>query len=270
MVVFPNCKINLGLHIRRKRADGYHDLETIFYPVPQKDILEITAAPTGQFHFRQEGLVIDGTSESNLCVKAYRLLKQDFPDLPAIEMFLYKTIPTGAGLGGGSADGAFALRLLNDRFKLGISKEQLVQYALQLGSDCPFFVWNTPVLAESRGEKMRTIELSLSGLCLVVVNPGIHVSTGNAFQSLTLQDVDSHFEQIANEPIENWKNILYNDFEPVIFPRFPAIEKLKTQLYENGALYASMSGSGSSCFGIFRDVPELDLPTEYFQTWFRL
>jgi len=271
MVVFPNCKINLGLHIRRKKADGYHDLETIFYPIQQKDILEIIPSPSGKFRFQQEGITIEGLPESNLCVKAYHLLKQDFPELPNIEMFLYKTIPTGAGLGGGSADGAFALMLLNNKFKLNLTQEQLCQYALQLGSDCPFFIWNKPVFAELRGEKMQEINIDLSGFYIVVVNPGIHVNTGKAFQALTLDDSESHFTQIANEPIENWKNILFNDFEPVVFAQYPAIENLKNQLYKNGAAYASMSGTGSSCFGIFREVPNLSfLPEEYFRANFRL
>ncbi len=271
MVVFPNCKINLGLHVRRKNADGYHDLETIFYPIQQKDILEIIPSPTGKFHFRQEGIAIEGLQENNLCVKAYHLLKNDFPELPNIEMFLYKTIPTGAGLGGGSADGAFALMLLNDKFKLQLSKEQLCQYALQLGSDCPFFIWNRPVFAELRGEKMQEINIDLSGFHIVIVNPGIHVNTGKAFQGLRLDDSDSHFEQIANKPIENWKNILFNDFESNVFKEFPIIEQLKKQLYVHDALYASMSGTGSSCFGIFSELPDLSfLPKEYFKAHFIL
>lgn len=271
MVVFPNCKINLGLHIRRKRPDGYHDLETIFYPIQQKDVLEIITSHGKPFSFQQEGILVEGDSETNLCVKAYRLLQKDFPDLPNIEMLLYKTIPTGAGLGGGSADGAFALKLLNDKYKLGLSTEQLCQYALQLGSDCPFFIWNKPVFAEARGEKMQEIKLNLFGLHILVVNPGIHVNTGKAFQALTLDDSDSHFTQIMDAPIEDWKDILYNDFEPSVFFQYPAIEKLKNSLYENGALYASMSGTGSSCFGIFKEKPNTDfVPATYFKAIFEL
>lgn len=271
MVVFPNCKINLGLHIRSKRTDRYHNLETVFYPIQQKDILEIITSPSGELRFQQEGIVVEGAPEDNLCVKAYRLLKQDFPELPAVEMFLYKTIPTGAGLGGGSADGAFALRLLNDIYKLHLSKETLCQYALHLGSDCPFFIWNQPVFAESRGEKMQEISIDLAGFYIVVANPGIHINTGKAFQTLILDDSESHFMDIANASVESWKNILYNDFEPIVFKQYHAIENLKNQLYENGALYASMSGTGSSCFGIFKEKKDLSfLPNGYFRVQFPL
>ncbi|PZP41397.1 MAG: 4-(cytidine 5'-diphospho)-2-C-methyl-D-erythritol kinase [Pseudopedobacter saltans] len=269
MVVFPNCKINLGLHIRRKRTDGYHDLETIFYPVQQKDILEVI--PSSQFSFRQEGIAVEGEANDNLCVKAFHLLKKDFPDLPNVEMFLYKTIPTGAGLGGGSADGAFALQLLNDKFHLGLTQDQLCQYALILGSDCPFFIWNKPVFAESRGEKMQEVNIDLTGFYILMVNPGIHVSTGAAFQALNLHDIDSHFQKIVSIPVEDWKDHLYNDFEKVVFPQYPEIENLKRLLYDNGAIYASMSGTGSTCFGIFKERPDLDfLPNQYFKAQFSL
>lgn len=271
MVVFPNCKINLGLHIRRKRADNYHDLETIFYPIMQRDMVEVLPSKSGKFSFQQDGLKIEGNPENNLTVKAYHLLKQDFPNLPAINMFLYKTIPAGAGLGGGSADGAFTLHLLNDLFRLAISKEKLSEYALQLGSDCPFFLVNKPAFAQGRGEKLRPIDITLAGLHILIVNPKIHISTGEAFQKLKLKDEESHFEKIAEQPIEKWKDILYNDFEEVIFPLYPEIRIIKEQLYQNGALFAAMSGTGSTCFGIFKQLPNLDfLPKQYFCVHFPL
>ena len=186
-------------------------------------------------------------------------------------MFLYKTIPAGAGLGGGSADGAFTLRLLNDLFRLAISKEKLSEYALQLGSDCPFFLVNKPAFAQGRGEKLQPIDITLAGLHILIVNPKIHISTGEAFQKLKLKDEESHFEKIDEQPIEKWKDILYNDFEEVIFPLYPEIRIIKEQLYQNGALFAAMSGTGSTCFGIFKQLPNLDfLPKQYFCVHFPL
>jgi len=279
MISFPNCKINLGLNILKKRDDGFHDLETAFYPLMLKDVLEIIPATNKQHptsntqelslqtvNFSSSGLTIDGDSSTNLCVKAYHLLKKDFPQLPNIEMHLHKAIPMGAGLGGGSADGAFTLRLLNDKFNLNLSTEQLISYALQLGSDCPFFILNQPCFATSRGEVMRNIELDLSGYQFVIINPGIHVNTGWAFSHIIPSTPQKSIAQIIQQPIATWKDELVNDFELPVAKQYPAISSIKEQLYAAGATYASMSGSGSTVFGIFDKElnPALDLSSAYF------
>lgn len=270
MIVFPNCKINLGLHIIRKRTDGYHDLETIFYPIPIMDALEIVeyknAFRSTSMPFTVTGILLDGDPASNICSKAYRLLKRDFPDLPHIHMHLHKVIPSGAGLGGGSSDGAYTLIALNQLFQLNISETDLLDYALQLGSDCPFFIINKPCLAKSRGEILEPIELDLSGHRLVVVHPGIHVNTGDAFRNLTPAIPDASVKDIISLPVKKWKDVLTNDFEKVIFKQHRAIVDIKDTLYQQGALYASMSGSGSTVFGIFEKerIPTLRFPAEYF------
>jgi 4-diphosphocytidyl-2-C-methyl-D-erythritol kinase len=272
MVVFPNCKINIGLNILDKRQDGFHNLETVFFPVPIKDSLEIIRAKTNSADliFSQSGIAIEGDTADNLCIKAYHLLKKDFPHLPAIQMHLHKVIPMGAGLGGGSADGAFALRLFNDKFQLNLSPAQLISYALSLGSDCPFFILNQPCFATGRGEIMTALNISLSGYTLVLINPGIHVNTGWAFAQLKNEPVEnrvsSNLLQHIQEPINNWRNTIVNDFENAVFKAHPAIADIKNALYSNGAVYASMSGSGSSVFGLFEkstDLP-LNLPADYF------
>lgn len=272
MIVFPNCKINLGLNIIRKRADGFHDLETVFHPIIIRDVLEIIQASDIQhaassIQFSATGLEIDGGSTSNnLCVKAYNLLKQDFPQLPPVQMHLHKTIPMGAGLGGGSADGAFALKLLNNKFNLGLSQQQLINYALQLGSDCPFFLLNKPCFATSRGEMMGEIELDLSAYQFVIVNPGIHINTGWAFSQIVPSTPQKSIAEIIQQPMATWKDELVNDFEQAVSSTHPAISSIKEQLYAAGAAYASMSGSGSTVFGIFNKEtnPALNFPPAYF------
>ncbi|HEU4470730.1 MAG TPA: 4-(cytidine 5'-diphospho)-2-C-methyl-D-erythritol kinase [Flavisolibacter sp.] len=268
MVVFPNCKINLGLYITRKRADGFHDLETVFYPIALHDALEIVHAPQGQkeLSFTGSGRVIDGPVENNICYKAYRLLQKDFPDLPPIHMHLHKLIPSGAGLGGGSADGAFTLVLLNRKFNLGLSEESLLRYALILGSDCPFFIRNKPSYAEGRGEVLEDISLDLSGYSIVLVNPGIHISTAWAFSEIKPQGGRESLKTVTGRPVEEWRGRLTNDFEAIAARAYPEIGNIIRQLYESGALYAAMSGSGSTVFGLFRKKPEgLPLfPPSYF------
>ncbi len=254
MLAFPNCKINLGLNIIRKRADGFHDLETVFYPVYKlHDALEIlpSNAPIAPIDFNMTGLPVDGDSANNLCVKAYELLQKDYPALPAIQMHLHKAIPMGAGLGGGSADGAFTLKLLNEVFNLKLSSAQLINYALQLGSDCPFFILNKPCFATGRGEVMNELPLQLSGYSIVLINPGIHVNTGWAFGQITPQQPQMDVQQLIQQPIETWKDIVKNDFEPAVINGHPIIGTIKETLYQNGAVYASMSGSGSTVYGIF-------------------
>lgn len=257
MVTFPNCKINLGLHITGKRPDGFHELETVFYPVPLKDILEVVSSTTLQF--QSTGIDIPGNPASNLCLKAYHLLKEDFPQLPPVQMHLHKIIPMGAGLGGGSADGAFALQLLNDKYFLGLSPTQLMKYALQLGSDCPFFILNQPCYATGRGEDLTPIKLDLSGYRFVIVHPGIHINTKWAFEQIQPGLPSRSIKEIIQLPIQDWKYYLSNDFESPIKQNYPAIEAIKLALYKDGAIYASMSGSGSTVFGIYPTNANIEL-----------
>lgn len=268
MVVFPNCKINIGLNILDKRADGFHNLETVFIPIPLKDSLEIIRAKenTGAVVFSQTGMAVDGNTADNLCVKAYHLLKKDFPDLPAVQMHLHKAIPMGAGLGGGSADAAFTLQLLNSKFSLTVSTDELLSYALELGSDCPFFIINKPSFATGRGEILQPVALSLAGYQLVLINPGIHVNTGWAFSQLAKEDrVSKNLYQYVTQPVQTWRNTISNDFEKPVFAAHPVLQEIKTMLYSRGAVYAAMSGSGSTLFGLFKggQLPALQCPVEW-------
>ncbi|MBV9989547.1 MAG: 4-(cytidine 5'-diphospho)-2-C-methyl-D-erythritol kinase [Chitinophagaceae bacterium] len=260
MVSFPNCKINLGLYITRKREDGYHDLETVFYPLPLKDALEIIRRSDDEIRFTQTGLEIPGDSSDNLCMKAYRLLKKDFPQIGGVEMHLHKKIPMGAGLGGGSADGAFTLKMLNKLFQLGLPEEQLLHYALQLGSDCPFFIRNRPCLAAGRGEAMKDIDLDFSHYRFVLVDPGIHISTAWAFASIEPRKPRYAIEDVIWLPFIEWQEDgPVNDFEPAVTKEYPEIARIKNALYKAGAMYASMTGSGSTVYAIF--MPETPIPT---------
>ena len=277
VIVFPNCKINLALRIIRKRNDGYHDLETVFYPVNVKDVLEIIprssqdVPPTNDernlVSFSNTGLTIPGESKDNLCIKAYDQLKKDHPDLPAVKMHLHKMIPIGAGLGGGSSDAAFALKLLNEKFNLQLTTIQLIAYAVQLGSDCPFFIVNKPCFASSRGEMMEEISLDLSLYSNVLVNPGLHINTGWAVSELTTGEGPPHPQQdeslaeLIMLPVTRWREVLTNDLEGPVFKKYPEIKTIKDELYRNGALYAAMTGSGSTVFGIF-EKKELVLTDE--------
>jgi 4-diphosphocytidyl-2-C-methyl-D-erythritol kinase len=249
MIVFPNCKINLGLHILRRRADGFHDLETVFYPVPVNDALEVLSP--GQLQFSSSGIAVPGEVTDNLCLKAWHLLKQDFPELPAVNIHLHKHIPIGAGLGGGSADAAFMLQLLNDKFSLGLSEEKLVDYAAQLGSDCAFFIRNQPCYATGRGEALEPIAADLSGYSLLLVYPGIHVNTGWAFGQITPAVPARQLRESILQPVSEWKTLITNDFEAPVFRAHPVLGEIKEKLYEAGAVYATMSGSGSAMVGIF-------------------
>ena len=247
MIAFPNCKINLGLHILRKREDGYHDLETVFYPLPWLDVLEVIQSES--FQFTSSGLQIPVSAEENICTKAYELIKTDF-DLPPVHIHLHKVIPSGAGLGGGSADGAFTLKLLNKKFNLGLSEAQLIDYALKLGSDCPIFIINKPCFASGRGEKLITIDLDLSNYKIVVVHPAIHIPTAWAFQQLQLTAKTISIKQAIQHPITEWNGLNENDFEKPVFERYPEIKSLKEMLVSKGALFASLTGSGSAVFAI--------------------
>lgn len=254
MIVFPNAKINLGLRITSKREDGYHNLDTVFYPVPLKDVLEIITNPNPsgkEVEFTSSGLLIPGSYSTNLCVKAYQLMKGKFPDLPSIQMHLHKNIPMGAGLGGGSSDGAFVLSLLNEKYKLNLSETELISLALQLGSDCPFFIKNSPVHATGRGEIMQPTPVDLSNKKIVLVLPGIHINTALAFKDCPIQSDVQPCNEITSQPIENWKENLVNDFEQTVFKAYPELKAIKEQLYASGAIYASMTGTGSTIYGIY-------------------
>lgn len=266
MVSFPNCKINLGLHILGKRPDGYHNLETVFYPVPLTDALEIITAPDQKFQFKQTGLTLDLPAPDNICVKAFELFRKVFPGCPQVHMHLHKVIPFGAGLGGGSADAAFTLLLLNKKYQANLEENILLDLALQLGSDCPFFIRNQPALATGRGEKMSSIDLDLSAYKIMLVNPGIHVNTGWAFSMIQPGAGSTPVSNIINLPIKEWKDQLVNDFEKPVFEAHPELSAIKEILYASGAAYASMSGSGSTLFGIFpkHDFTPPAFPGHYF------
>ena len=266
MVTFPNCKINLGLNIVNKRSDGYHDIETVFLPVQLKDALEIIEKKS--LEFSTSGLTIEDEPKNNLCLKAYELLRKDFPGLPPVQIYLHKIIPIGAGLGGGSADGAFTLKLLNKKFELDLSEKQLIDYSLQIGSDCPFFILNKPCFAAGRGEMMEQIALDLSEFKLVIVHPAIHISTAWAFANIKPIKPAKSVKQITQQSISTWKDELINDFEIPVFEKYPAIKKIKEELYNAGADYASMSGSGSAVYGIFKKEKAISLsfPENYFIT----
>ncbi|MGF1636645.1 MAG: 4-(cytidine 5'-diphospho)-2-C-methyl-D-erythritol kinase [Cyclobacteriaceae bacterium] len=266
MLQFPNAKINLGLRILRKRIDGYHDLETCFYPIDWKDILEIV--PAKKMHFHCTGIEIPGDPATNLCLKAYKLLQKDF-GLPNASIHLHKIIPMGAGLGGGSADAAYVLRLTAEIFNLIFEPELLKIYAAQIGSDCSFFIENTPSIATGRGEILEPANIDLSEKHFLVVHPGIHVATAAAYASVTpaiptvgIKDI------IENQPVEAWQDKLINDFELSVFNKYPEIENLKNKIMDLGAGYVAMSGSGSAVFGIFNDDLDIEgIFPEHYKVW---
>jgi 4-diphosphocytidyl-2-C-methyl-D-erythritol kinase len=272
VVLFPNCKINIGLNIVSKRADAYHNIETVFYPLNWCDAVEIISlsdndAIAASVHFTQSGLSIPGKEADNICLKAYHLLKKDFPGIPPVNMHLHKTIPAGAGLGGGSANGAFTLALINKKFNLNLSPEKLVEYASQLGSDCPFFINNAPCYATERGEQMEPVALDLSSYSFLIIHPGIHIQTVWAFSKLKPAQPVQPVKSIVQQPVETWRNELVNDFEIPVFREYPRIEEVKKILYANGALYASLTGSGSAVYGIFskNNLPKLKWDESYTQ-----
>ncbi len=254
MLIFPNAKINIGLNVLNRRDDGYHNLETIFYPVNIKDALEIVEAD--ELSFESSGLEIPGRVEDNLCIKGYHLLKKDF-DVPPVKIHLHKHIPIGAGLGGGSADAAFFIRLINQNFNLGMTDEQMIGYARKLGADCAFFIKNKPVFAFEIGDEFEPVRLDLSKYQVVLVMPPVHVSTAEAYRGVKPAPVKDSLMDLIYEPIADWKKYIKNDFEASVFKDHPEIRGVKAALYEAGALYASMSGSGASVFGIFDTMPDL-------------
>jgi 4-diphosphocytidyl-2-C-methyl-D-erythritol kinase len=270
MICFPNAKINLGLNIVSKRPDGYHNLETIFYPIGLKDALEIVPSVSGEkYRFFQSGIYIQGSIDDNLAIKALNLISKE-KDIPPIDIHLLKKIPFGAGLGGGSSDAAFMLRLLNDTFQLEYSDEKLMQLAAKIGADCPFFIKNRPAFATGIGDKLEEIDVNLDDYFFVLVKPPIAVSTKDAYAMIVPQQPEISLKEIVQQPISEWKNVMKNDFEVPVFRKYPEICAIKNRLYDLGAIYASMSGSGSSVFGIFRrDRPVcLSEMEEYFEGCF--
>jgi len=268
MLCFPNAKINIGLNIVQKRSDGYHNIETVFCPVDLSDILELVplpGLPAGNYSFSQTGLPLEGTVHDNLCVKAYRLLLRDF-NLPAVDIHLHKMIPVGAGLGGGSSDAAFMLKHLNRQFDLNLSEERLIDYASALGSDCAFFIRNKPLFGYDRGNRFRDIPVFPDNLEVTLVFPGIHISTADAYSGVRPKKPLRPLEELIIRPVEQWRGNINNDFETTLFASFPVLGIIKDRLYQHGAVYASMSGSGSSVYGLFRQSPP-DIQ-EVFQDYF--
>lgn len=265
MIVYPNAKINIGLNVVEKRPDGYHNLETVFYPIKLQDALEIKTiesnVPSCGYSLKVSGTLLDGSPDDNLVVKAYKLLKKEF-DLPPVNMYLYKHIPTGAGLGGGSSDAAYALKVLNEKYSLSLSDERLEAYAAEIGADCAFFIKNNPVFATGIGNIFSDIKLNLTGMTLVLVKPDIFVSTRDAYSNINPSEPKVSLKDLLSEPVTSWKDTVFNDFEKSVFPKYPEIAAIKDKLYDMGAVYASMSGSGSSVYGIFEN------PVEYIEETF--
>lgn len=262
MISFPNAKINLGLHITSKRKDGYHDIETCMVPIPLYDALEMVVDK--KTVFETTGLSIPGEEKDNLILKALKLLRKDFNDIPHVHIHLHKNIPMGAGLGGGSADAAFALTQVNQLFELYLEDWFLEDYAAELGSDCPFFIQNTPKIATGRGEILESVDVTLKGDYIVLVKPPVHIGTKEAYAGVKPQAPKNTLKEILKDK-SSWRELLVNDFEASIFPQYPELAKIKAKLYEMGAYYAAMSGSGSTVFGLFSEAPvKGDWPTEYF------
>lgn len=255
MLAFANAKINLGLQVIRKRTDGYHDLETVFYPVRINDVIEINDAAVTSFVV--SGIEIPGDAIDNLCMKAFNALKKDF-DLPSQQITLLKNIPIGAGLGGGSSDAAFLVKLLNEKFRLKLSEQQMENYVRPLGADCPFFISNNPVYAEGIGDVFSPVEVDLSPYEIVVLKPDIHVSTADAYSGIVPSLPTKSVKELIHLPLKDWHATIFNDFEKTVFERHPQIKMLKEDLYQRGAIFALMSGSGSSVFGIFEKRPDLE------------
>jgi len=261
MITFPVAKINLGLNVVEKRADGYHNLQTVFYPVPIMDALEIVPMSDGfpsdvDCDLKVTNITIEGDEQRNLVVRAYHLLKADYPELPRVHAHLWKGIPTQAGMGGGSSDCGYMIRLLNETFDMGLSSEQMQQYAARLGADCAFFIESRACYAEGIGERLQPIDLDLSGWHIGVVRPDIPVPTKEAFSRIHPHYPALNCRDVVKQPVETWRDTLTNDFEESVFVLHPEIGDVKEQLYKMGATYAAMSGSGSALFGLFKDEPD--------------
>lgn len=260
MITFPIAKINIGLNVVERRPDGYHNLQTVFYPVPIKDALEVTPMAEGfpsdvDCDLKVTNLHIEGDEQRNLVVRAYQLLKQDYPALPRVHAHLWKGIPTQAGMGGGSSDCAYMLRLLNEQFALKLTDEQMIAYAARLGADCAFFIKSRACYAEGIGELMQPIGLDLTGWYIGIVRPDIPVPTKEAFSLIRPHYPEVCCLEAVRQPVEQWRDVVTNDFEESVFALHPEIGAVKEQLYKMGATYAAMSGSGSALYGLFRDDP---------------
>lgn len=261
MINFPNAKINLGLHILGKRGDGYHDIETFIYPIPWYDILEIV--PSEKEYITTSGIHFPNKPTSNLCWKAYQILKDEY-DLPPIRIHLHKIIPPGAGLGGGSADGAFTLTMLNSIFSLRLSAKTLEQFASKIGSDCPFFISNSPAIATGTGTQLKPVKLDLTSVFLVAVYPQIYISTSDAYNMISIHGNSPKIEDILDQQRKEWMHSLENHFESYVIGMHPELGELKEFLYKSGAWYASLTGSGSVVYGLFDKQPRIiNLPKNY-------
>ena len=260
MILFAPAKINLGLQVKSKRPDGFHEIESCLYPIPFYDVLELLPAEKDEFIF--SGLTIDSPLASNLCSRALTLLRKHY-QVPEVYLHLHKNIPMGAGLGGGSSDAAYVIRGLKQLFKIGISEDQMMELAAELGSDCPFFIQDKPKLAKGRGEILSGIELDLSEHYLKLILPGIHVSTKDAYSGVLLNESKTALHSVITGNKSNWKENLINDFEKSVFAANPLLGQIKENLYREGAFYAAMSGSGSSLFGLFKKKPKADPAAEY-------
>ncbi len=270
MLFFPNAKINIGLNVVEKRTDGFHNIETILYPIGLSDCLEFVEIKDDNFNknfsFENSGIIINGSINKNLCIKAYHLLANDFT-LPKLNIHLHKIIPIGAGLGGGSSDAAFMLKSLNTVFKLGLSSNKLKEYARQLGSDCSFFIDNKPAFAYEKGDKLMPIELNLKDYLFVLICPDININTAKAYLNIACSKPQYCLKELLKKPIEEWKKYIYNNFEESIFANYPEIKEIKEKLYGLGAIYASMSGSGSSVYGIFSKSVDLRKNFSNYFVW---
>ncbi|MFA5972341.1 MAG: 4-(cytidine 5'-diphospho)-2-C-methyl-D-erythritol kinase [Lentimicrobiaceae bacterium] len=260
MITFPNCKINLGLWVIQRRTDGYHNIQTVMIPVPWCDILEIVPANDSETTLIVTGNQFESPIENNLCYKAWKLMADQYT-VPPVSIHLHKVIPTGAGLGGGSSDASFTLRMLNSMFQLNLDNEILRSLAVQLGMDCPFFIENVPALSTGRGEFLKPVSLNFEGFYLVIVKPEIHVSTAAAFLGIKPVFRENSIDELTSLPIQEWKKVLHNDFDESVFALYPEIQEVRNLLYRHGAIYAAMSGSGSAVFGLFaRNPGEMDFP----------
>ncbi|MCF0056595.1 4-(cytidine 5'-diphospho)-2-C-methyl-D-erythritol kinase [Dyadobacter sp. CY356] len=264
MVVFPNAKINIGLNIVEKRQDGFHNIESCFYPVGWSDALEIL--PAESFSFQSDGINIPGDPATNLCTKAYDMLAADYA-LGPVSIHLLKAVPIGAGLGGGSSDAAFTIKALNELFGLGISLEKQLDYARRLGSDCAFFIENKPLYCFKKGDRFEEISLKLEGKWIVLVNPELHISTAEAYAGIRPLKSENDLRDMLKMPMESWKEVVKNDFEISLFPKYPVLKEIKERLYHEGAKYAAMSGSGSTLFGIFEEETDLSYKFNEYKVW---
>ncbi|MGQ1910185.1 4-(cytidine 5'-diphospho)-2-C-methyl-D-erythritol kinase [Marinifilum sp. RC60d5] len=254
MLNFPNAKINLGLNVIEKRSDGFHNIETIFYPIPLCDALEIAESEkTRPFEFSSSGIPINIADKDNIVVKAFELLRNEY-ELPSTSIHLHKNIPFGAGLGGGSADAAFMIKMLNDFYNIGLNTGKMEDLACKLGSDCPFFISNKPVFAQGKGEIFSPTKVNLSGYFIAMIKPEIHISTPEAYAGIKPKP-SANLQSLIELPPDQWKENITNDFEDSIFPNYPLLSQLKKELYNQGAVYAAMSGSGSTIFGLFTEKP---------------